>query len=116
MLWVLARILGVHYLIATALAVEIAVLHNFAWHEAWTWRNLKAEGRWYRLMRFNLANGFVSIVSNVLFTLLLMKWIGLPLLVANTAAVVMMALLNFALAESWVFAKKSTDSLTVAVR
>ena len=116
MLWVLARLFGVHYLIATALAVEIAVLHNFAWHEAWTWRNLEAQGRWRRLLRFNIANGFVSIASNVLFTLLLMQWIRLPLLVANALAVIMMALLNFALAESWVFARKSTDSLTVAVR
>lgn len=106
MLWVLARLFGVHYLIATALAVEIAVLHNFAWHEAWTWRNLEAEGRWRRLLRFNLANGFVSIASNVLFTLLLMQWIRLPLLVANAAAVIMMALLNFALAESWVFRRR----------
>ncbi len=116
MLWILARICGVHYLIATALAVEIAVLHNFAWHEAWTWQNLDSVNRWRRLLRFNLANGFVSIASNVLFTLVLMQWMGLPLLVANTIAVVMMALVNFALAESWVFAKKGTDSLTVAVR
>ena len=105
-LWVLARICGIHYLIATALAVEVAVLHNFAWHEAWTWHNLETEGRWRRLLRFNLANGFVSIASNVLLTLLLMKWIGLPLLVANTAAVIMMALLNFAIAESWVFRQR----------
>jgi putative flippase GtrA len=42
----------------------------------------------------------------VLLTLLLMKWIGLPLLVANTAAVIMMALLNFAIAESWVFRQR----------
>jgi putative flippase GtrA/phosphatidylglycerophosphate synthase len=104
-LWILARICGVHYLIATALAVEIAVLHNFAWHEAWTWRSVSTEGRWRRLLRFNLANGFVSIASNLLFTLLFMQWMGLPLLAANTAAVIMMALLNFALAESWVFAR-----------
>jgi archaetidylinositol phosphate synthase len=103
-LWILARVCGIHYLIATALAVEIAVLHNFAWHEAWTWRNLAADNRWRRLLRFNLANGFISIASNVLFTLVFMQWIGLPLLVANTAAVIMMALLNFALAETWVFA------------
>jgi archaetidylinositol phosphate synthase len=104
-LWILARICGVHYLIATALAVEIAVLHNFAWHEAWTWRSVTTEGRWRRLVRFNLANGFVSIASNLLFTQLFMQWMGLPLLAANTAAVIMMALLNFALAESWVFAR-----------
>lgn len=102
-LWILARIFGMHYLIATALAVEIAVLHNFVWHEAWTWRSLSTQGRWQRLLRFNLANGFVSIASNLLFTVLFMQWLRLPLLAANAAAVILMALLNFALAESWVF-------------
>jgi putative flippase GtrA len=104
MLWLLARVFGIHYLLATALAVEIAVLHNFAWHEAWTWQHLDSANRWRRLLRFNLANGFLSIASNVLLTLLLMQWTGLPLLVANAIAVIVMALLNFALAESWVFA------------
>ena len=29
--------LHLHYLAATALAVEIAVVHNFLWHERFTW-------------------------------------------------------------------------------
>jgi putative flippase GtrA len=37
MLAILVR-LGVHYLIATALAVETAVLQNYYWHARWTWR------------------------------------------------------------------------------
>ena len=28
---------GWHYLVATPLAVEAAILHNFAWHWRWTW-------------------------------------------------------------------------------
>jgi archaetidylinositol phosphate synthase len=108
-LWVLARVGGIHYVLAMAVAVEIAVLHNFVWHEMWTWRGLGAEGRWRRLLRFHAANGFVSIGSNVLFTLLLMQWMGLPLLIANAAAVVVTALLNFALAESWVFTWHEAD-------
>jgi putative flippase GtrA len=28
---------GLHYLAATTMAVEAAVLHNFLWHERWTW-------------------------------------------------------------------------------
>jgi putative flippase GtrA len=28
-----------NYLAATALAVEIAVLHNFVWHERFTWKD-----------------------------------------------------------------------------
>jgi len=80
------------------------VLHNFIWHERWTWRDRGVEGRWRRLLRFHIANGFVSVASNVVLTALLMRAAGAPLLVANTGAVMIVALLNFALAERWVFA------------
>jgi putative flippase GtrA len=36
-LFFLKSVLHLHYLAATALAVEIAVLHNFLWHERFTW-------------------------------------------------------------------------------
>src|SRR5882672_11007057 len=29
----------ISYLTATALAVELAVLNNFVWHQLWTWRD-----------------------------------------------------------------------------
>jgi len=102
-LWVLARALGMHDLLATALAVELSVLHNFVWHEAWTWKGLAVDGRWRRLLRFHLANGFVSIATNVLFTWAVMQTLHVPLLLANAAAVLMAALLNFVLASRWVF-------------
>lgn len=38
------RVIGIHYLAATVLAVEIALLHNFAWHEIWTWKSLPWRG------------------------------------------------------------------------
>jgi putative flippase GtrA len=31
-LWLLVHWAQMHYMVATALAVEAAVLHNFAWH------------------------------------------------------------------------------------
>src|SRR5215471_9478630 len=70
------RIFGIQYVVATALAVEVAVLHNFVWHEVWTWRGMAVEDRFRRLLRFHLANGLLSIVSNVLFTTLLVQRIG----------------------------------------
>ena len=36
-LTLLLRFLDVPYLWATAVAVECAVLHNFVWHQMWTW-------------------------------------------------------------------------------
>ena len=106
-LWVFARVFGMQYLVATALAVELALLHNFVWHEVWTWPGMGIDGRWRRLARFHVANGFVSIASNVAFTWVLTQGFHLPLLLANAAAVVAAALLNFALAVWWVFPNPS---------
>jgi len=102
-LWFLTRVLGMEYIIATMVAVEAAVLHNFAWHEAWTWRGMPIAGRWRRLARFHLANGLVSVASNTVLTLLFTESARLPLLVSNLAAIVVTALLNFALADAFVF-------------
>ena len=33
------RVHGVHYLLATAVAVELAIVANFLWHERWTWQD-----------------------------------------------------------------------------
>ena len=102
-LYFLARVLRIQYVVATVLAVEVAVLHNFAWHEIWTWPGLPAQQRWRRLARFHVANGFVSIASNALLTLIFKQYLGIPLLASNLAAIVLTALLNFLVAASWVF-------------
>jgi putative flippase GtrA len=102
-LWLLARVVGIQYVVATILAVELAVLHNFAWHEVWTWRGIPAEGRLRRLGRFHVANGFVSMLSNAVFTWIFKQWMGAPLVVANGISIVLTALLNFVLASVYVF-------------
>ena len=65
---VLVRLLHVHYLLATAIAVELAVLHNFAWHHRWTWRDRPPSSRRdlaLRLARFHALNGLVSFAGNI---------------------------------------------------
>jgi len=102
-LWVLHHFTSIPYIPAIMLAVEIAILHNFVWHEAWTWRGKPIEDRWWRLLRFHLGNGFLSIVSNVVLTSMYKEIVGLPLMAANFAAIVTAALLNFWVAQAWVF-------------
>ena len=46
-LWMLLAA-RVHYLPATLLAVEAALLHNFLWHERWTWSDRPAAGHRHR--------------------------------------------------------------------
>src|ERR1700677_2672630 len=102
-LWLLQHFTPISYIWAIVIAVEVAILHNFVWHEAWTWRGKPVEDRWRRLVRFHLGNGAMSIASNVVLTYLFKEMAGLPLLAANLAAIVTAALLNFWVAHRWVF-------------
>ena len=98
--------LGLHYVPATAAAVELSILHNFAWHERYTWRDRRAaSGRAIarRLLRFNASTAVVSIIGNVLVTALTVHFLELPVLVATTLAGVTLSLVNYASASRWVF-------------
>ncbi len=97
--------LGWHYLVATALAVEVAVIHNFFWHEFWTWKPATRTFRQAagRLLRFNLTTGLLSIVSNLFLMRLLVGTMGLPYLPANVIAIAVTNIANFAMAEYLVF-------------
>lgn len=95
---------GVHYLLATGLAVEAAVLHNFLWHQRWTWADRrKHQSATSALLRFNLSNGLVSLLGNLLFMRLLVGGAGLEPVLANWAAIAVCAFLNYLLADRFVF-------------
>ena len=63
------HLLELHYILATLLSVEAALLHNFVWHATWTWPAHTAQHRWPlgSLLRFQLIAGTVSIAGNTGF-------------------------------------------------
>lgn len=88
---------------AAPMAVEVAVLHNFVWHEQFTWRERRGGGMLGRLILFHAGNGIVSIAGNALLMWLLADLGRVPLLVANCAAVVMCSVVNFIIGDRFVF-------------
>ena len=98
--------LGIGYLWATGLAVETAVLHNFVWHERFTWKELP-RGTWrdvtLRLLKFHAGNGAVSILGNLALMRLLVGVFHLNPYLANLLSIGACALLNFAVSEWFVF-------------
>jgi putative flippase GtrA len=93
--------------LATAIAVEAAVLVNFCCHEGWTWRDRReGEARLARLARFHAANGAASLVGNVVVTSLGVSVLGLTPAMANALAVGLLAVLNYMAADRWVFARR----------
>jgi len=100
-----ARMAPEHYLVASAAAVELAVLHNFVWHLRYTWRDRREDSAWTtRLLQFHLSNGLVSLLGNVVLMRVLVHEARLPLLFANCIAVLCCSIVNFCLGDSWAFA------------
>lgn len=96
-----------HYLLATAAAIEITLMHNFVWHLRFTWRDRFPSTRCAvasQLLRFHLANGLVSIVGNLALMPLLVESARLPVIIANTLAILCCSMVNFMLGDKWAFA------------
>lgn len=107
-LWALTSLAAWPWLPATAAAVEMAVLHNFVWHERWTWADRRLGGfagpqTFARLVRFNVATGLISIVGNLVLMDVLVEALGLPPLIGNAIAVGLLSVVNFIVSDRWVF-------------
>jgi putative flippase GtrA len=99
----LLRVTGLHYLVATALAVELSVLHNFVWHKRWTWADRTSSNSRGLLLRFNLTNGALSIIGNLFFMWLFVGCAGMDARFANVLTISICALANFILSDLIVF-------------
>ena len=100
---------NLHYLPATALAVEMAVLHNFFWHERWTWSDRIATADTSvpgRLLRFNMTVGTISIVQNLFLMELLVAGLNLHYLPANLLAIASCSTLNY-FSSNWLVFKET---------
>jgi putative flippase GtrA len=104
--------LGLHYEYATVMAVETAVIHNFVWHERFTWVERCGGNRsatLARLLRFNLSTGLVSILGNLAIMAVLHGRFHWPVMISNIVAIGTCALLNFVVSEHLVFRKLHAD-------
>jgi putative flippase GtrA len=100
---VLNHVLVGRYLLATVLAIEITLLHNFVWLVRYRWRDREDSAGVGSLVRFHFSNGAVSMVGNLGLMPLLVGLAGMPVLVANGVAVLCCSVVNFWLGDGWVF-------------
>jgi putative flippase GtrA len=105
------RLLRGRYLYASAVAIELAVLHNFVWHLHYTWGDRREGAKWHlQLVRFQLSNGLVSMVGNLALMVVLVNEARLPVLAANVVAIGCCSVANFCLGNNWAFARvRATD-------
>jgi putative flippase GtrA len=103
----LTMAVGWPYEPATAVAVELAVVHNFVWHERWTWRDRteKQAGLLPRFARYQLTTGATSVAGNMILMAVLVEAAGLGAIAANAVVVAVMSLANFVISDRWVFTR-----------
>jgi putative flippase GtrA len=82
--------------------VEVAVLQNYYWHVRWTWK-----GRDGSLWRFHLANGLMSVISNLIWMRIFTGWLGITPVAANLMAIALTSVANFLFGDRWVFPRPS---------
>jgi putative flippase GtrA len=99
---------GMHFFPATLLAVEAAVVHNFLWHQRWTWRDRPlpgGRGLAGRFWRFQALNGAISLGVNSGAMLALAGAAGLDPVAAGLIAIVVASFVNFAASHAVVFGR-----------
>jgi putative flippase GtrA len=113
-LGLLTHVLSLNYLASTAIAVEAAVIHNFLWHDRWTWACRNVEGitpatRLRRFWKFNLSTGVLSILTNLLMTGALVNFTGMPYVVANLLAIASGSAATYITGDIFVFRATKTQ-------
>jgi putative flippase GtrA len=89
---------------ATVIGIEAAILHNFAWHDRWTWGDRKrCEPRVVRLVRYNAAMAGTSLLVGAGVTWLVVAGLGWGVLPANALAIAVAALANYVASDRVLF-------------
>ena len=105
-LWLISRCMAGHYLVASAAAIELALLHNFVWHLHYTWRDRRdGASLLAQFVRFHLCNGLVSMLGNLVLMRILIEETHLSLLASNTIAILCCSVINFYLGDRWAFSE-----------
>ena len=97
---------GLAGVVAAPIAVEIVILHNFFWHERFTWRRPAGlRQRAIRLGRFHVGNGLISLAGNTLLTYWLSHELKAPPLASAVTAIALCSPINFLVADCWVYSE-----------
>ena len=106
----LRHVAGQPDFVCRVLAIEVAILHNFAWHSRWVWadRQHGAPRLATQLLRYHLGTLFSSYVVTLAAGWLLLQVLPeMPLreTASHLGGIACGMVSNFLLADGWVFAR-----------
>lgn len=102
-LWLLTHGLNVYYLIASPIAIEVALCSNYLLNNNWTFLDRRAGFvTWAGLARYH-AVSLGGMLINVGILHVLVTWTGMPVVAANLVGIGVATIWNFVLSVGWTF-------------
>lgn len=110
-----ATFVGLHYLVAAAVATQTSTLWNFGLLETWAYkgREFRQQARWQRLTSFLLMNNAALLLRGPLMVFLIS--LNMNYLVANALTLIAIAFLRYAVSDSLIWRNSRATSPAVAV-
>lgn len=107
-LWWLMQRHGWHYLAAAPLAIELSIVHNFFWHDRWTFKDRRRLSPWrLRFLRYQWA-ALAGLGVNWLILAVGVEGLGWPVLAANLCGIAGGTVLNFSISKLWAWRRESS--------
>jgi len=97
LLYALTEVAGLYYLVSAAIAIEVSIVNNFIWNDAWTFksaRDLRLERKISRFGSFQ-AVSVGGLVINMVILYLLADVAGIYYLVANLVGILIAFAWNY---------------------
>lgn len=109
LLWLLTAHAGLYYLASSAIATEVAIVHNFILNHRWTFgSSRRAASVDMTFLRYNaVALGGLALTVGVLFVLT--HFAGMFYLLANPLAVAAGAIWNYLMCLAWIWNTRQAD-------
>ncbi|MEM1531310.1 MAG: GtrA family protein [Nitrososphaerota archaeon] len=102
-LFLLAYVLGIYYLLAAVFSFEVALLNNFFLNEWWTFRKRNLSSSfWLRLVRFHVSR-VLGFAATMVTLFLITEFLNVHYLISNVIAIGIGTCINYFTSDLWVW-------------
>jgi len=105
LIWMLTEQMGFHYLLSGTISTETAIINNFIWNDAWTFKDKSKsmkQNTSKRFIKFQLSR-IIGLTMGVVLLNLMTELLNLHYLLSNLYSIILVLAYNYISSQSWVW-------------
>lgn len=105
-LWLCYDLLSWPLLVSGALAIEIAIIHNFIWYYCWTWNDrvsFTIQNFFTLFVRYNIVTAAIDFVIRLGILWILTEYVGIHYLISDVVGMFIAPLLKYITNDAYIF-------------